>query len=94
MSSEARRIKCPDCPDGQLWDSNGPTSDACLTCAGSAWVWGELRLCSFCENRAATVGKYCPACAQLADDTLDEIAGGPGEFEKMLAKHLAKGARQ
>jgi predicted amidophosphoribosyltransferase len=52
------------------------------------------RLCSFCENRAATVGKYCPKCAQLADDALDEIAGGPGEFEKMLAKHLAKGTRQ
>lgn len=28
------------------------------------------------------------------DNALDEIAGGPGEIEKMLAKHLAKGARQ
>ena len=51
-------------------------------------------LCLFCECRAATVGKYCADCAQLADDALDEIAGGHGEFEKMLAKHLAKGTRQ
>lgn len=38
--------------------------------------------------------RKCPKCAQLADDALDEIAGGPGEFKKMLAKHLAKGTRQ
>ena len=36
---EQRRVKCPSCPDGQLWDSNGPTSDACLTCGGEAWIW-------------------------------------------------------
>jgi uncharacterized protein YuzE len=35
------------------------------------------RLCSFCENKPATEGKYCTACAKLADDALDEIAGWP-----------------
>ena len=30
----------------------------------------------------------------LHDDAQDEIAGGPDELEKMLAKHLAKGIRQ
>lgn len=54
----------------------------------------ESRLCAFCENKPATEGKYCAACAKLADDALDEIAGGPGKFEEMLAKHLAKGTRQ
>ena len=52
-------------------------------------------LCSWCENGPAVSGqKYCAKCAKLADDALDEIAGGHGELEKMLAKHLTKGTRQ
>lgn len=34
---DPRRIKCPDCPDGQLWDRKGPTDDACPTCGGDAF---------------------------------------------------------
>ena len=37
--SDLHREKCPDCPDGQLWDRKGPTSDACPTCGGEAFVW-------------------------------------------------------
>lgn len=40
-SEDAHRVKCPDCPDGQLWDKNGPTSDACLTCGGNAFIWAS-----------------------------------------------------
>jgi uncharacterized protein (DUF983 family) len=36
---DPRRIQCPDCPDGQLWDRKGPTSEACPTCAGNAFIW-------------------------------------------------------
>lgn len=39
-----RRVQCPDCPDGQVWDSKGPTDDACLTCGGGAFIWtSELK---------------------------------------------------
>ena len=38
-ATPAGRVKCPDCPDGQLWDRNGPTADACLTCGGEAFIW-------------------------------------------------------
>lgn len=27
---------CPSCPDGNEWDSNGPTGRACKTCGGFA----------------------------------------------------------
>ena len=39
--AELTRQKCPDCPDGQLWDSNGPTDLPCLTCEGTAFVWAK-----------------------------------------------------
>lgn len=29
---------CPVCPDGYVWDSNGPTSRACPVCNGYAVV--------------------------------------------------------
>lgn len=34
-----RRIKCPDCPDGQVWNEKGPTECVCLTCNGTAFIW-------------------------------------------------------
>lgn len=37
--SPLRRIQCPDCPDGQVWNRKGPTADACLTCGGEAFIW-------------------------------------------------------
>ena len=29
---------CPDCPDGQMWNSNGPMGKTCTTCNGFAAV--------------------------------------------------------
>lgn len=29
---------CPACPDGSVWDSNGPTSKTCPVCNGHATV--------------------------------------------------------
>lgn len=29
---------CPACPDGNEWNSNGPTGRACRTCGGKAWI--------------------------------------------------------
>ena len=31
-------IPCPSCPDGNEWDSNGPTGRACRVCKGHALV--------------------------------------------------------
>lgn len=39
MSADPKRVQCPDCPDGQVWDRNGPTREACPTCGGNAFVW-------------------------------------------------------
>lgn len=36
---ETKRAPCPDCPDGQLWTSKGPTDDPCPTCNGDAFVF-------------------------------------------------------
>lgn len=29
---------CPACPDGNVWDSNGPTGKACPVCKGNAFL--------------------------------------------------------
>lgn len=29
---------CPDCPDGGVWNANGPTGAKCKTCNGHAIV--------------------------------------------------------
>lgn len=29
---------CPACPDGSVWNSNGPTGATCKTCKGHAVV--------------------------------------------------------
>ncbi len=29
---------CPSCPDGNEWNSNGPTGRACPTCKGNAYL--------------------------------------------------------
>ena len=31
---------CPSCPDGNEWDSNGPTGRVCQTCHGNAYIVG------------------------------------------------------
>jgi uncharacterized protein (DUF983 family) len=41
--ADVKRAKCPDCPDGQLWDNKGPTDDACPTCGGEAFIWVEVQ---------------------------------------------------
>ena len=33
---EAETVPCPACPDGNEWDSNGPTGRACKVCGGHA----------------------------------------------------------
>lgn len=38
---ELVRKLCPDCPDGQVWNAQGPTGEICETCGGSAFVWVE-----------------------------------------------------
>jgi hypothetical protein len=39
MSHEdKRRRACPDCPDGYVWKTSGPTNDACPTCGGNAYI--------------------------------------------------------
>lgn len=35
------RQACPSCPDGNEWDSNGPTGRMCRTCKGKAYI-GDL----------------------------------------------------
>ena len=35
---EDRRQPCPACPDGNEWDSNGPTGRACQVCNGRAYL--------------------------------------------------------
>lgn len=37
------RVLCPDCPDGQIWTSKGPTGELCPTCSGTAYVWVTAR---------------------------------------------------
>lgn len=32
---------CPACPDGNEWNSNGPTGRACPVCKGTALAPGE-----------------------------------------------------
>ena len=29
---------CPSCPDGNEWNSNGPTGRACRTCGGTSVI--------------------------------------------------------
>lgn len=37
-ASEVKMMQCPDCPDGYVWNANGPTSKECKTCKGTAMV--------------------------------------------------------
>ncbi len=41
LPGDLKRTKCPDCPDGQVWDRKGPTEETCPTCGGEAFVWTE-----------------------------------------------------
>ena len=41
---------CPSCPDGNEWDSSGPTGRACRICGGSAVINDEDNDdCPYCE---------------------------------------------
>ena len=33
---------CPDCPDGNVWNSKGPAGAICPTCGGTAYVFATL----------------------------------------------------
>ena len=33
------RGPCPECPDGQVWTSEGPTGRTCPRCKGHAIIW-------------------------------------------------------
>ena len=39
---DLRRVPCPECPDGQVWDKNGPTNEVCPRCLGEAFIWSKL----------------------------------------------------
>lgn len=39
--SDVVKKPCPDCPDGSVWTSKGPTEEICPTCRGEAFVWVE-----------------------------------------------------
>ena len=63
------RTKCPDCPDGQLWDRKGPTADACPTCGGTAFIWtAPEEETDYCECGAVHTGLEdagrCEACGR------------------------------
>lgn len=34
--SGPKTMACPDCPDGNVWNADGPTGKACPTCGGHA----------------------------------------------------------
>ena len=36
---------CPSCPDGNVWNSDGPTTAVCKTCMGYAVVKCDGSLC-------------------------------------------------
>lgn len=38
MSEEMLKRPCPDCPDGYVWNDDSPTSAACPTCGGLAYI--------------------------------------------------------
>lgn len=37
-SPQSARKRCPDCPDGYVWNTSGPTDAACTTCGGKAYI--------------------------------------------------------
>jgi len=39
LDDDMVRVPCPGCPDGNVWDSNGPTSECCPVCGGTAVIW-------------------------------------------------------
>lgn len=39
---------CPSCPDGNEWNSNGPTGRACKTRNGKAYIGDDEDLCEIC----------------------------------------------
>lgn len=34
-----KRIQCPECPDGQVWNNKGPTNETCPNCRGEAFIF-------------------------------------------------------
>ncbi len=40
---DTKRVQCPDCPDGSVWTSKGPTEEICPTCRGHAFVWRNVK---------------------------------------------------
>ena len=35
---QTMKIPCPQCPDGNVWTSNGPTCKVCPRCNGLAYI--------------------------------------------------------
>ena len=55
------RQQCPNCPDGNEWNSDGPTGRACRTCKGKAYVGEDDPPYPFCLHPEKCAGKgYCP----------------------------------
>jgi hypothetical protein len=65
-------IPCPSCPDGNEWNSNGPTGRACPVCHGYAFI-GEDDDLEFCECGAVHSieeidSGHCDACGGMCDE--------------------------
>ena len=41
MTFRTTQIPCPACPDGNEWDSSGPTGRACWVCHGTAVLYSD-----------------------------------------------------
>ena len=60
---------CPSCPDGNEWNSNGPTGRACPTCGGNGFI-GADEDDEFCEcdeqpTEDESASGKCACCGKM-----------------------------
>ena len=83
----AERIKCPDCPDGQVWTEKGPTDEICPTCRGEAFVWSPSSSNSESNNAAGTGAKGNAQAAALVPSTpARPVPAAPGEKQEGIER--------
>lgn len=62
-------MQCPSCPDGYVWDANGPTAKTCPTCGGKAIV--NLDGSKVVECPHGRIVGYCNDCDIIGDLAFD-----------------------
>lgn len=62
---------CPSCPDGNEWNSNGPTGRACPTCKGKAYLGSDDD--EFYPDDDDDDSEYCECDEQPIEE--EEISG-------------------